>query len=124
MKRITTSLLSYKFLGPVIGLLVVDSIVFGGTDPQQVPSFMLIVGFILLCLTVYCLLRGLLALLQLAGLPLKHRQRLLRAGTMLFGGCIALQSVGQLSSRDVIVLSLLTGLLYLYSTYAKSPRQI
>ena len=124
MKRLIRQAWRRKWLAPVAGLVIVDVIVFGGTDPQQVPSFMLIVGFVLICLTVYGGLKALLALVRLAGLPLKRQQGLPRTGTVLFGGCLALQSVGQLSSRDVVVLSLFTGLLYLYTTYARRPRGI
>lgn len=104
-------------------LLVADVLLFGTTNPDSTLSFMLIVGFVLLCTTVYYLLDGLLAFAKLYGLSLKHRKRFIRTMTALFGGLVALQSIGQLSPRDVVVLSPLTVLLYLYIAYSRSTKQ-
>lgn len=104
-------------------LLIMDSAVFGGVNPQQAPSYMLIVGFLLLSLTAYVMFRLLLGLLGLYGVPIRHRRRLLRMLTVFTAGVIALQSIGQLASRDIFVLSLLSVLLYLYVTYAKNLKQ-
>jgi hypothetical protein len=104
-------------------LLAADGLVFGATNPNETASFMLIVGFVLLCATVYYLLDGLLTLTKLYGLPLRHKKRFLRTMTLLVSGLLAFQSLGQLSFRDVLVLSPLTILLYLYIAYSKSARQ-
>jgi hypothetical protein len=107
----------------ISALLVADGLLFGTTNPDNTLSFTLIIGFILLCTTAYYLLDGLLALTKLYGLPLRHKRRLLRTLTLLVAGLVALQSIGQLSPRDVLVLSPLTVLLYLYIAYARSSRQ-
>lgn len=99
-------------------LLIIDAAVFGGTDPQRVPSFMLIVGFLFFTATIYRILGSLLAIPGLYGISLKHKRRLQRVATGLVAGLTALQSIGQLSSRDVMVLSLLALLLFLYTSYA------
>lgn len=106
------------------GLIIADVAVFGTTNPQQAPSYMLIVGFILFSLTAYTIFRGVLALLSLYGLPIRHKRRLLKTMTLWAAGLVALQSIGQLAFRDVLVLSVLTFLLYLYTTYAKKSRQL
>jgi hypothetical protein len=104
-------------------LLAADGLVFGATNPNDTASFMLIVGFILLCATAYYLLDGLLTLTKLYGLPLRHKKRFLRAMTLLVSGLVAFQSLGQLSVRDVLVLSPLSVLLYLYIAYSKSSKR-
>lgn len=105
------------------GLLVADSLVFGMTNPNQVPSIMLIIGFLLLSATAYYVYLGLLSVLKLYGVPIRYKKRLLKAATGLTAGMVALQSIGQLVVRDVLVLSLLTGMLYLYTAYAKNLKQ-
>jgi uncharacterized membrane protein YfhO len=104
-------------------LLAADGLVFGATNPNDTASFMLIVGFILLCATVYYLLDGLLTLTKLYGIPLRHKKRFLKSMTLLISGLAALQSLGQLSSRDVLVLAPLSVLLYLYIAYSRSAKQ-
>lgn len=104
-------------------LLLADILVFGATNPNDTVSFMLIVGFVLLCATAYYLLDGILMLAKLYGLPLRHKKRFLRSMTLLISGLVAFQSLGQLSVRDILVLSPLTVLLYMYIAYSKSSRQ-
>ena len=107
----------------ITGLLLADSLLFGATDPSATPSFMLMVGFLLLSATVYYMLDGLLSLTGLYGLPIRHRKRVLRTMTLLVGGLLALQSIGQLSTRDILILAPLTSLMYFYVAYSKSSRQ-
>lgn len=104
------------------GLLAADALLFGTTDPNSTVSFMLIVGFIMMSVTVYYLLKGLLSLGRLYGLRVKKEIKLLRTMTALISGLLALQSIGQLSSRDILVLMPLTLLMYLYVAYTKSSR--
>lgn len=105
------------------GLLAADFLVFGATNPNDTVSFMLIVGYILLCVTLYYLLDALLGLSRFYGVPLKHKKRFLRSAILLISGLVALQSIGQLSSRDIVVLAPLSVLLYLYIAYTRSGRQ-
>ena len=107
----------------ISGLLAADALVFGATNPNDTLSFMLIVGYILLCITLYYLFDGILSLSRLYGIPLKHKKRFLRTAILVVGGLVALQSIGQLSSRDIMVLAPLTTLLYLYIAYSRSARQ-
>ena len=104
------------------GLFAADALLFGVTDPKETQSFMLIVGFLLMAATLYYLLDGILMLTRLYGLPLRHRKRVLRAATLLLCGLLALQSIGQLSLRDVLIVGPLTMLMYFYIAYSKSSK--
>jgi hypothetical protein len=101
-------------------LLVVDGAVFGSTDARNVPSFMLIVGFIILVVNFYYLIRGLLVLARLYGLSFRRKYQLAGSLTGLTGCLVALQSIGELNSRDVIVLLPLVLIGYVYSFYSKT----
>ncbi len=103
-------------------LLIADVALFGLTDAQAVPPLMLIVGFLLLAATIYNLLHGVLTFFRLYGLSIKRKQRLAAYATGLIAGLIALQSIGQLNSRDALVLMPLVLVGYLYSFYSKSAR--
>ena len=110
-----------KFLG-VAALLLADGIVFGGTDAVKVTSFMLIIGFALLMATFYCLVHGLLALAGLYGLAIRQKRRLAGSLTGLMACVVALQSVGELNLRDVLLLLPLVVIAYIYSSYASTAR--
>lgn len=103
----------------ISGLLAADLLLFGTTDPGTVPSYLLIVGFILMSATLYYLLDGLLALARLYGFPIRRRRRVLRALALSLSGVLALQSIGQLSVKDVLILAPLTALAYFYLTKHK-----
>jgi hypothetical protein len=119
LTRITTRLHFWR----IGGLLLSDALVFGVTNPNDTVSFMLIVGYILLCITLYYLFDAILSLGKLYGVPVRHKKRFLRTAILLAGGVIALQSIGQLSPRDILVLAPLSTLLYLYIAYSRSTRQ-
>jgi hypothetical protein len=118
-----TILIIMRFLTKPICLLVADILLFGATDPRSTPSFILIVGFLLLSATIYYLLDGILAFLRLYGLAPRNRKRVLRTGTMVVCGILALQSMGQLSLRDLLILAPLTFLAYFYLAYSRDSRQ-
>jgi hypothetical protein len=102
------------------GLLVIAAgLFFGLSDPSNVPSFALITGFVLLVVVLYQVTYGLLTVVSWYGLlPAKApRRRLAVAVTGLVGCVLALQSSGQLSNRDILVLIPLVLGIYLY-TYA------
>jgi len=103
-----------------IGLLVADCLVFSLTNARSVPSFMLIVGLILLLMTVYYLVYSLLTFARLYGLSIRRKRRLAGVLTGLMSGLVALQSIGELNSRDVLVLLPLAVIGYAYSFYGKS----
>ena len=101
----------------LMALVVLDSIIFGGSNAKMVASFMLAIGFILLLATVYQVFHGILSLGRLYGLRLKRQNRFALYITGVTGIVIALQSIGELTLRDVVVLLPLAGIAYLYSSY-------
>jgi hypothetical protein len=118
-----TQLIKQLHFWRISGLLLTDMVVFGATNPNDTLSVMLIIGYILLCITIYYLLDVILNLSRLYGVPIKHKKRFLRSAVLLISGLVALQSIGQLSSRDILVLAPLSVLMYLYIAYTKSSRQ-
>jgi hypothetical protein len=64
-----------------------------------------------------------LALSRLYGIPVRHRKRALRSAVLLISGLVALQSIGQLSPRDVLVLAPLSALMYMYIAYNRGGRR-
>jgi hypothetical protein len=122
MKLTSRTLKSPRFWR-VSGLLAVDGVIFGLTDPQQVPSFVLAGGFVLLMVTLYQLVLALLRAASWYGLPGgAHRRKQARVLTGLMSGLIALQSIGELGPRDVFVLLPLALIAYLYTSYGKGER--
>ena len=118
-----TKLISRLHFWRISGLAAADILLFGTTDPGNTVSFMLIVGFLLLSATIYYLLDGILAFLKLYGLAPRNRKRVLRTSTMVVCGVLALQSMGQLSMRDLLILAPLTLLAYFYLAYSKGSGQ-
>jgi hypothetical protein len=102
------------------GLLILDALLFGATDAATVPAAVVVIGFILLLLTLYAIIGAILALLSLYGLRLSHRPQLAGYLSVMFGGLMALQSIGELDKRDVLVLLPLIIVGYLYSAYVKT----
>ena len=101
----------------LVTLFVADGLLFGGTSARNVASYVLIVGFLLLLATLYELSQAALAAANLYGLHLKRRRQLAASLAGLGGVVIALQSIGELSSRDLLVLLPLVIVGYLYSFY-------
>lgn len=115
-------LIARKPVRRLLGLLAVDAAVFGLTNAGNAPSFMLIVGFLLLVVTFYYLICGLLALSRLYGLSVKRKYRLAGSLTALTGFLVALQSIGELNSLDIAVLLPLVIIGYAYSFYGAAAR--
>lgn len=121
--RFLTNLTRRLHFWRISGLLAADMLLFGTTDPRSTLSFMLIVGFLLLSATIYYLLDGVLAFLRLYGLAPANRKRVLRTATMVVCGILALQSMGQLSLRDLMIAAPLVLLGYFYLAYSKGARR-
>ena len=106
-----------------IVLLTLDGLFFGLTNPNSIPSALLIVGFILLALSLYSLLRlcfFVLAFYRLTGGRKGRRLALLLSISVSIA--IALQSLGELTLRDAIVLTLLSTIAYAYLSYGRAKR--
>lgn len=106
-----------------LALLGLDATLFFTTDVRKVPSFVVIIGFGLLCLTLYWGIRVFLKLGRLYGITIKRQRSLALYLTAILGGLVALQSVGQLNNRDFLVLLPLSIIGYSYGAYLKSARR-
>ncbi|MGC1176662.1 MAG: hypothetical protein WA843_01210 [Candidatus Saccharimonadales bacterium] len=116
--------LSHPVFWLIIVLFGVDGLFFGLTDPHSITSFGLIVGFGLFAATLYCLIKGLLRLASWYGLPVnRHRRRLSAALVGLVCSLLALQSIGELGPHDVVVLSPLIVVAYLYISYNRDSKR-
>ena len=105
-------------------LLGVDLLFFGLTNPANAPSFALIVGFILFALTLYLVVQGLFKLGVWYGFAFSERQRrFARIVTGVIAGAVALQSMGQLSGRDLLVVLPFALIIYMYLSYGKQARE-
>lgn len=104
----------------VAAILVSDVLLFLGTNASKVSVGVIILSFCLLLVNIWCVINAMLRFLSLYGLSSKHRRKLTGYLTMFVGCTIALQSVGELNRRDVLVLAPLIVLAYAYSVYAKS----
>jgi hypothetical protein len=116
-------LVARKPVRKLIALAAVDGAAFGMTNARDVPSIGLMAGFLLLVVTVYYLINGVLSFVRLYGLSIKRRRRTAAVMTGLISGLAALQSIGELNSRDVLVLAPIMFIGYVYSSYGKGTRQ-
>jgi len=90
---------------------------FGSTNTQRVSSAVLMLGFVLMLVTLYQLYCLLLSLVRIYGVEFRRLPRLATYLTTITGLVIALQSIGQLGPRDVVVLLMLAILAYFYGNY-------
>jgi hypothetical protein len=104
----------------LIGLLVVDGFFFGLTNPNSVSSQFLVIGYLFIILSIYALLR---AFSQFIGIYSAAAQqtarRMARLLSILAAILLGMQSVGQLSPKDVMALIPLVAVAYIYLAYAR-----
>lgn len=107
-----------------VALFITDGLFFSMTNPIKVASILLIVGFALLLVTAYWLLYKVQRLAGVYVPRLRARRRLSLAITAVLGLLLALQSVGQLTTRDSLLIIIAALVLYSYTTYGKqSPSE-
>jgi hypothetical protein len=107
----------YKHFWQAIAVLIGDIVFFSSINASQVAPFVLIIGFVLLLLTCYVLIYGLLSIARLYGLPVRYKKQLAIYLSGVAGLIMALQSIGELSPHDVLVLLPLATLGYVYGVY-------
>jgi len=96
-------------------LFGLDGLFFGLTSPTKVAAPTLFIGFLLVVASLYRVMQGVSKVLGWYGLRFgRHRQRFLRLTTGVIAGVIALQSIGELTARDLMVMLPLALVLYLY----------
>jgi len=110
--------LKWRSVKILIVVLLVDLSFFSLVNPTASSSFVLIAGSLLIGLTLYLVFRLLTqALAPLIGLSLAAQKRLSIFAAAFLMFLMLMQSVGQLSRRDVIAGVILLALFYLYSSY-------
>lgn len=112
-------ILTYKKIVMMAGLIAIDILFFGFTDPTRVSSWLLIVGFMLIVATLYV---GLRLVLSIGGVYypwFRHQRRPVAYLTGLLAAMLALQSIGQLSLRDSVVLLVISAVLAVYYGYSR-----
>ncbi len=114
---------SRRSLWQAVGLLGLDGLLFCTTDVSKVPSFIVIVGFGLLAATLYWIIRGLLRAGRLYGLTIRRQRTVSFYLTGIVAGLLALQSIGGLTHRDIMVLLPLSLIGYGYGVYLKNARR-
>jgi hypothetical protein len=105
----------------ILLIMIADFVFFSFTNPATVPSFVLILGFLLFILSLYAVVRILLngLCIYVPGLR-RTRGRLAVFIAGIVSALLALQSIGQLSTRDAIVIVPIAIVVYVYFTYART----
>ena len=104
-----------------LATLGADALFFGFTNPSKVATVWLMIGFMLAIVSIYWISRGLVALLGLYSKVIRRQHtRLVRAFTISGAALVALQSIGQLTLRDLAVLLPLVIVGYFYLSYARA----
>lgn len=116
MKKILSNKRFLRFAG----LLVLAGLVFSMTDAGNVPSLVIMLGFILLTGVIYYLIYGIISILGLYGFRVKRQQLIAGYLTGIFAIVIALQSIGEMGKWDFWVLLPLAILAYFYSSLSKA----
>jgi len=115
MSRITRVLRSIRFILP---LAVADIVFFSLVNPANSSSFMIIIGILLTALTIYVAIFGLTKLLAVFFTVSRRTQRRFAIfSTLVLMFLLLMQSIGQLSLRDILAIVPLMIVLYIYLTY-------
>ena len=105
-------------------LLVGDLVLFATFNADTGPPLILVIGLLLVALTFYKMMLMVLMALRVYGINIRHQRRIATYATLLSGGLLAWQSLGQLDRRDFLVLLPLLLLGYFYGTYNNRGRQL
>jgi hypothetical protein len=107
----------------LIVLFIGDGVFFSLINPVSVYSFVLVVGFALLALTMYALIDFFLALVERVVPFSSHtKKRIALASTLVLSLLIAMQSIGQLTSKDVLATIPLVIVLSFYFSYITAKK--
>jgi hypothetical protein len=113
----------YRHFWQALVVLIADAAFFTRTDASKIAPFLLIVGILLLAVTFYELIYGLLSFARLYGLPIRHKNRLAIYLSGILVLIVALQSIGELTPRDILVLLPLATIGYIYGLYTSTRRR-
>jgi hypothetical protein len=113
-----SALFADRALARLVVLLAVDVLFFSLVNPKKTASFVVVLGFLLLLLTMYALLRICIGKI---GRQLGAGQGSIKKSVLLLtifsGVLIGMQSIGQLSLRDFLAITPLIIILYFYLSY-------
>jgi hypothetical protein len=112
-----------KRAGQLTLLVLTDIVFFGATNAHKANTYTMIIGFGLLMATAYAIIYGLVALSRLYGLPIRNRNKLTVYLTCVMAVLFALQSIGELDPRDILVLVPLSLIAYVYSSYSQANKR-
>src|SRR5437868_2170716 len=99
----------------------IDIVFFSIYNPQNSSPVVSIVGFLLLSATLYTLLQALVAVINKQfGITFRNQSKAISIVTLVTGLLVAMQSIGQLTVKDVLAFIPLTLILYFLLTYSKS----
>ena len=102
----------------LLALFVVDVAFFSLVNPIKAYAVVIIIGFGLLVMTLYVLIDFLLALGErIIPFSLSTKRRIAQASTLVLGLLIAMQSIGQLTVKDILAVIPLIIVLSLYFSY-------
>jgi hypothetical protein len=100
------------------GLILLNLVIFGLTDPVNSMPIVVILGFLVLSLDLYLIVRLVVRFLSLfIGKVQLHRHRLTTLFTAFLVVCLGLGSIGQLTWRDLLVVVIVAAVAYFYSLY-------
>lgn len=112
---------------PSLAILITDILFFTHTNPNTSATSVLIMGCVLVALTFYAAISKVLGFLNYFNLGIRRTNHFLAAyATVVIVSIIALQSIGDLSLRDILIYIPLAVILYLYLSYGKgkgSPKE-
>lgn len=104
-------------------LIIGDAVFFTQLNPLSSPSPLLFVAFLLLAANVYLLVRLIFVAWQaITGKPVRSAKRIATISCGLVVVLLALQSVGQLTTRDGVALVILGLVAVFYMSYLKTRR--
>jgi hypothetical protein len=107
----------------ILTMLIIDGLFFGYLNPNKVNSLFLIVGFVLVGLTIYLFMQLVLIFFKNLGFKIKNRRKAAIFIAVLLSLLLSLQSIGQLTLRDVLIIIPIAVLLYIYTAYIR-PRTL
>jgi len=116
MKR----LLANRKVRYLLLLVIVDLVIFFGFNPKTAPSIVVVGGFLLLVLSIYMFTLLICELIGKYWYPVGARSgKIALLVTICLGLVIGLESIGQLSVRDMLAIIPLLAIIYFYLSYAK-----
>jgi hypothetical protein len=99
-------------------LFVIDALFFSLVNPIQSHAVVIFIGFLLLVITLYVLIDFLLAVSErIIPFSSHTKRRMALASTLVLALLIAMQSIGQLTVKDVLAVIPLVVVLSVYFSY-------